>query len=30
MTNPFAGNVPLNPQQVNRFANKANINAERF
>ena len=30
MADPFANNVPLNPQQVNRFANKANINARGF
>lgn len=30
MSNPFAGNVPLNPQQVNRFANKANIDSSSF
>lgn len=30
MSNPFAGNVPLSPQQVNRFAKKPNINAANF
>jgi hypothetical protein len=30
MSNPFAGNAPLNPQQVNRFANKANTDASPF
>ena len=30
MSDPFAGNVPLNPQQVNRFANKANTDSSLF